>query len=392
MRQLLFFVLFFLKISILSQSNFPIVAFGGVKTGKVSDFQNFKKAGFNISLDVYDSTSSMLQNLDAADKASIKLFIYSDSLMLHPEKVINKIKNHPAFYGTFVADEPPVKDFPMISWRIEGIKEFDKKGKFYVNLFPNYASNDQLDTHSYADYLAKFVKTVPIEFISFDYYPIKNNSIDFSWYKNLEDIRNLAKSLNKPFWGFANSTIFQAYKQPTLAGLKLQQFGNLLYGAKGIQYFTYWTVDKEYRLKNNFQYSIVYEDGTPTPTYDLVKKLNMQIHNLAWIFANGDVKKVYHDGNIIPKGTTKLKNLPNDFSLFNETNQSVLISYLETAQDKFVIVQNKSLTNSISFVYQPIKSIEIVNSQTGVSSYISAKKRTSIILPGDILIFKSIIK
>lgn len=389
MRLLFFVITFFLSCILKAQSDFPIMAFSGVKTGKVSDFKNFKNAGFNISLDVYDSTSSMLQNLDAAEKASVKLFIYSDSLMLHPQKVINKIKNHPAFYGTYIADEPPVNNFPMLSWRISGIKEFDKKGKFYVNLFPNYASKEQLNASSYAEYLEKFVKTVPVDFISFDYYPIKNNTVDVAWYKNLEDIRNLSINANKPFWAFANSTVFQDYKQPTLAGLKLQQFGNLLYGAKCLQYFIYWTLDDDYRSKNNFQYSIVYEDGTPTPSYDLVKSVNNQIHNLAWIFLNGEVKNVFHDGRVIPNGTTKLNALPSNFSLFNETNQSVLVSYLETPLNNFVIVQNKSITDTISFVYNPTKSIQIVDSQTGVSSYISSQKRSNTILPGDILIFKS---
>ncbi|ROI07152.1 hypothetical protein EGH90_07200 [Kaistella haifensis] len=385
---------FFLLVTILlsyqlkSQSDFPIMAFHGVETAKVEDFETFKNAGFNISLSVYHSTEKMLKNLDAANKASVKLFVYSDSLVVYPKQVINKIKDHPAFYGSFISDEPTAEHFPMLRWRILGIKEYDKKRAFYVNLLPNYASKEQLGTDSYMDYLEKFLQTVPVEFFSFDYYPIKNNKVEASWYQNLENIRDVSIKYNKPFWGYANSTVFHDYKQPTLGGLKLQQFGNLLYGAKGLQYFTYWTLEKEYRVKNNFQYSIVDEDARPTPTYDLVKKVNTQIHNLSWIFLDATVNKVYHDGKAYPIGTRKLTYLPPNFSKFNTTKESILVSYLESPLNNFVIVQNKDLVNSISLSFKPSVKMQIVNSETGISSYISTKETSSVILPGDILIFK----
>lgn len=370
-----------------SQENFPIMAFHGVQSGKVKDFAKFKEAGFNINLNVYYSTSDIIRDLKAAEKAGVKLFVYSDSLMLEPEKIIMRIKDYPAFYGTYIADEPSVNQFSMLGWRIQGIKNFDKNGKFYINLFPNYASNEQLGIDSYLNYLQKFASEVKSDFISFDYYPIRKNKVDLAWYKNLEDIRNVSKSIKKPFWGFANSTIFGPFGQPTLAGLKLQQFGNLLYGAKGLQYFTYWTLEEDFRQKNDFKYSIVYEDGSPTPTYNLVKTLNFQIRNLTWIFANGTVTDIYHDGPNIPTGTMQLSLLPDNFKVFNKTNASILISMLQTSDKKYIIVQNKSITDSIAFIYKVNSGVRIIDSQTGVEKSISTDQSSSTILPGDILIF-----
>lgn len=370
-----------------SQENFPILAFHGVQSGKVEDFVAFKNAGFNISLSVYQSTADIIRDLKAAEKAGVKLFIYSDSLMLQPQNIINRIKDYPAFYGSYIADEPSVDQFPMLKWRIEGIRKFDKKGKFYVNLFPSYASTEQLGTSSYLTYLQKFALEVKSDFISFDYYPIKNNEVNIAWYKNLEDIRKISLKINKPFWGFANSTIFGQYSQPTLGGLKLQQFGNLLYGAKGLQYFTYWTLNEDYRRKNDFQFSIVYEDGKPTPTYNLVKNVNTQIQNISWIFGNGNVTGVYHDGITIPPGTEALNFLPENFKVFNKTKESVLVSLLETSNQKFVIIQNKSIKDAISFTYKVAKGIKIVDSQKGTTINASTNQSSTSILPGDILIF-----
>ena len=370
-----------------SQEEFPIVAFHGVQSDKVQDFANFKDAGFNISLNVYHTTEEAIRNLNAAQKAGVKLFIHSDSLVKEPKKFLDRIKDHAAFYGTYISDEPSAIQFPMLQRRIDEIGKIDKKGKFYINLFPSYASNKQLGTNSYLDYLQKFSLEVNSGFISFDYYPVKNNEVDVAWYKNLEDIRNISRTIKKPFWGFANSTIFGPFGQPTLAGLKLQQFGNLLYGAKGLQYFTYWTLGEDFRQKNDFRYSIVYEDGSPTPTYNLVKTLNFQIRNLTWIFENGTVTNIYHDGPSIPMGTKQLTFLPENFKVFNKTNASILISMIHTSDKKYIIVQNKSIIDSIAFTYKVNAGIRIIDSQNGVERIISTDQSSSNILPGDILIF-----
>lgn len=387
MFRFILIIFFFISSYVYTQVQLPILAFSGVTTGNAKDFVTLKNAGFNISLDVYHTTKDAIRNLNAAEKSGVKLFIYSDSLMLKPDKVINQIKDHPAFYGSYVSDEPPVEHFAMIKWRIEGIKEFDKKGRFYINLLPNLASNKQLGTVSYQDYLQKFVEVVQPDFISFDYYPIKNDKVDAAWYNNLEDIRKVSLQINKPFWGFANSTVFGPHSQPTLAGLKLQQFGNLLYGAKGLQYFTYWTQNQDFRIKNNFQHSIVYEDGRPTPTYNLVKQVNAQIRILQRIFVNGTVKNVYHDGSCIPQGTNILKNLPENFSGFNSSKQSVLVSFIESAKKRFLIVQNKNIDKSISFKYKLKSAMNIVDNRTGAEKKIYVNVNSANILPGDILIF-----
>lgn len=381
----LFFI--FYSTLIYGQAQLPIFAFHGVQSGKVEDFKTLKKAGFNISLKIHNNTKDVLKELDAANMAGIRLFIYTDSLMLQPKHVVARFKNHPALYGYYVADEPPVKDFPMLNWRIQNIKDLDEKAKFYVNLYPNYASNESLGASSYDDYLNTFVKTVGIDFISFDYYPIRNNLVDKNWYNNLESIRKVSLESKKDFWGYANSTIFGEYKKPTLAGLRLQQFSNLLYGAKGLQYFTYWTLDKDFRSKNNFDYSIVYENGNPTPTYELVKALNAQIQTLAWIFLTGKVNNVYHDGTVIPLGTLRLLEIPNMFTSFNITKENILVSNLSTPKNEIIIIQNKDIEKEINFKYKAKNGVKIVNSNTSKLESISTKENTTSILPGNILIF-----
>lgn len=388
MQKVILFLLFHILLPLHAQEPFPILAFHGVQSGKVEDFIKLKDAGFNINLGVYHSTRDAIRDLNAADKAGVKLFIYSDSLMLHPSKIINRIKDHSAFYGTYLADEPSAKQFPMLKWRIANIREYDKRGKFYVNLFPNHASVQQLGIGTYQLYLEKFVSEVPVDFISFDNYPVQKNQIDPLWYKNLEEIRELSLKSKKPFWGFANSTVFGNQAHPTLAGLKLQQFGNLLYGAKGLQYFGYWTLDKSFRAKNNFKHSVVYEDGTPTPTYDLVKAVNHQIKNLAWIFTEGTVQNVYHHGKDIPPGTYPLLTSLPAFDVFNPQNHPILVSNLRSMAGNFVIVQNKNIKSPITLAYRLNRKAAIINNITGLPENTSLSLKYVNILPGDVLIFQ----
>ncbi len=106
-----------------------------------------------------------------------------------------------------------------------------------------------------------------------------NNKIHNKWYENLEQIRHYSILKNKNFWAFANATVFDLYSQPTIASLKLQMYSNLLYGAQGLQYFTYWTLDDDNWKKNKFGHAIVDSRGNSTVTYSIVQKQIMTYKN-----------------------------------------------------------------------------------------------------------------
>lgn len=75
-------------------------------------------------------------------------------------------------------------------------------------------------------------------------------------------------------------------------------FSNLLYGAQGLQYFTYWTLDDENWKKNEFKHSIVDSRGNPTVTYSIVQKTNNDIQKYAGVFLGSTVDSVFHTGEI----------------------------------------------------------------------------------------------
>jgi len=393
-KQVIFILLVFFNSFMLSQHKieFPIAAFHGVPPGQYStkeQFETMRKAGINIGYTLFNNNTEALKALDAAQAGGVKLIIRVESLFSDTRETVELFKNHPALYGYCLWDEPAINQFNDLAKKAKEIKQYDPKHIIYINLFPNYVPKDALNGYTYRDYLTKFLQTVPVQFLSFDHYPLVDNKIRGEWYENLETVKDVTREMNINFWAFANSTIHYNYLKPTLEGIKLQQFGNLLYGAQGIQYFTYWTLTYEYNwIKEKYGYSIVDDRGNPTPTYDIVKKVNEQVQRLAWVFSGAKSDAVFHTGREIPMGTKKLTSIPQPFKTFSTQNKNALVSLMSKGKKKFIIIQNKSLTDHLNFQYQLTKAIYKVNNISGNSVPVNSfKKNNDIILPGDILIF-----
>ncbi|REC49594.1 hypothetical protein DRF67_03760 [Chryseobacterium pennipullorum] len=369
----------------------PIIGYMGVPEQNISvdNYKVMKDAGFSISLMNFSNLNNAINALDTAQKAGIQLILFFPQLHSEPQINIPKIKNHPALYGYFIGDEPFPSDFNNFLKYIDIIKTYDDSHKFYINLNPMYAPKERFDGVNYEDYISQAINKLPFSFVSFDHYPLVGNKIRKEFYENLEIINRQSQKYNKPFWAFACSTIHFDYLKPELAGLKLQQFGNLVYGAQGLQYFTYWTMTSDPNwIKDNYSYSIVDDKGQPTSTYNIVKIINEQVQRLAWVFAGAKSDAVFHTGNNIPAGTKKLTSLPKHFSSFSTKGQDALIAYMSNGAKEFIIIQNKSLSQDLNLTYKLNFSLEKVENKSGkITTLFSKRKYNDIILPGDILIF-----
>lgn len=372
------------------QKFFPIIAFQGIpeNVNEASHFKKLKDAGFNVNLNMYSNFQSAIKMLELGEKMDVKIILSIPEIKSNPTEAAKILKSYPSFFAYYIEDEPNTSRFKPLSEIVSHIRALDNKHFTYINLFPNYATNDVLNADSYESYVEEYLSNVNTNLISFDHYSVVNNTIRPQFYENLEIIRTQSQKFNKPFWGFACTAIHFAYRQPTLASLKLQQFGNILYGAQGIQYYTYWTVNNLHWKQNNYSYAIVDETGNPTPTYDIVKKVNHQIQKLSWVFSGAKSDAVYHMGSELPTGTTKLTFVPKHFKLFSSFGENILIALMSNDKNKFIIVQNKSLNNNLSFEYQLKMPLKKIDNNSGQAKKLSvSKKYKDTILPGDILIF-----
>lgn len=367
----------------------PIVAWYGIPGDEVSveRFKELKEAGFTINFRSFDNAGQVAEGLEAAQKAGIKLIISCPELHDEAEKTVRRFKNHPAVAGYFLRDEPVVADFPGLAAWAKKIQSVDSKKFCYLNLFPTGGEQhlNALGVKSYKEYVTRFNEEVPLQFLSFDHYPVLgNNVLKEEWYENLEDFSEVARNAGKDFWAFALATKHGPYPLPTKAALRLQLYSDLAYGAQGLQYFTYWTPSGDSFY--DYQFGPIGLDGKRTEIYDLVKGMNAEIYNIAGIFKGAKVLSVRHTGTKIPRGTVRLTTLPENVKVLDTHGAGAVISVLENKGKKFLVIVNRHLADTMELTFYAAPSVKRVLKD---GSLVSADTYTSTLRvdPGDILIY-----
>ncbi|MGJ7024620.1 beta-galactosidase [Petrimonas sulfuriphila] len=340
----------------------PVVAWWGIpeKYTSVERFKEAKDAGFNLHFTRYSNADSLQKALDAAHTAGIKLLISCPELLNDTKRTVTRFMNHPANGGYFIWDEPSTSVIPRFKEVVNSIRKVDTAHFCYLNLLPTFTGSlpELSGAETYEIYLNRWITELDLDFISFDHYPIlETNTIRFDWYRNLEIIKETALQTKKTFWAFAMATAHLIYPVPDINQLRLQMYSNLAYGAKGIQYFTYWTPSEA-----NFREGAIERDGTRTKTYDIIKKLNDEINSISYIYHTSQVLDVLHYGKNIPDGTKELKMLPAQVKKLNIRGGNALISFLKNNTNSYIMIQNTNLLSDIgvNITFDPGKKTNII--------------------------------
>lgn len=286
----------------------PILAWSGPPANETNAerYRELADAGFTHNYSGFANADAMEKALDVARAVGIKQFISIPELQTNPEKIAERFKGHPALAGYYLRDEPNAADFPALAAWTKRIQSIDAAHPCYINLFPNYANSGQLGSATYQEHLDRFIKEVPVPWLSFDHYPVVGKSVRGEWYENLELVSAAAKSARKPFWAFALAVAHDPYPIAEIEHLRLQVFSNLAYGAQGIQYFTYWTSESPHW---NFHQAPIDTKGKRTVVYDRVKQVNAEIRALSQAFLSAEVLRVGHTGDL-PRGTRAYEPVP----------------------------------------------------------------------------------
>lgn len=362
------------------RAEIPIVAFGSIpiEQSTAKRFDEFREAGFDISIHPFwgSSVNDILRVLDEAQKSGVRLLVGSNLLYSDYWKLISAIKNHPALYGYYLRDEPMQSDIDVLSRVHNNIRAADQSHICYLNLLPNYG----LST-SYEQYL-RLASEMSLSVISFDHYPITTSGIRTTWYENLELIRQESKRTNTPFWAFVLSTPHYHYPQPTLASLRLQIYSNLAYGARAIQYFTYWTPEPYDRY--DFHDGPIDNAGNRTRNYDLVRNMNLELRKILPLFDKAKISSVYHIGDI-PYGTKRIKRTPANIRKIKIAGAlGAIVSTMNTIDYTYMVLVNKDLNNTLRVDMSFRKGVvEITKDLTERDV-----KDVYYVSPGDLLIFR----
>lgn len=329
--------------------------------------QELRQAGFNLAGFVPPD------GLDAVAAAGLKAIVSdpstnvgdSEAALSEPEiaqrvkALTDRVGGHPAVFGYYLRDEPGPQIFPGLARWSAAFRAAAPSAWPYINLLPNYASDRQLGG-DYEQYVERFVTTVNPPFLSYDNYPVmEDGSLRESYFENLEVIRAAALRHNVPFWSIILSNAHYDYAEPTQASLNLQAYAALAYGARGISYYTYFTPPV-----GNYRLGPIDQLGSKTPTWDLVRRLNLLLLKMAPTYIQLTSVNVFHHPKV-PHGAHGLRSSP--FLVDLSGGNLLAGEFVGPGGRPAVLVVNKDLRRSTSFGvrFKLAGPVWMVNSYTG---------------------------
>ncbi len=256
--------------------------------------------------------------------------------------VVDRVAKHPAAFGYYLRDEPSAVIYSGLARWAEAYRRAAPGTRPYVNLFPNYASADQMGVKTYEEYVESFVGIVKPPFISYDHYALmEDGSLRHGYFQNLETIRAVALRHKLPFWNIVLSNAHFAYAEPTEAGLRFQAYTTLAYGGRGVSYYTYFTPKG-----SNYRLAPIDTFGDKTPTWHMLRRVNLQLQNLAPMFCRLRSVHVFHHPDV-PSGCAGA--VTSRF-LDQVAGGSLVVGEFEGPEGlPWVLIVNKSLIRSTSY-------------------------------------------
>jgi hypothetical protein len=338
--------------------NFAIMAWGDAPSD-VAQLRGMRDAGLNIA------GFCRAEDLDTIRDAEMACFVSDpriggyDWQSLPPDGEIrarigslaHQIGANPAAIGFFLRDEPHASLMPGLA-HVANLARERMPGMWpYVNLFPYRVSSERLGTDTYDKYVRMLVDTIGQPFLSYDNYSLVGGEMLDYFYTNLEIVRRLSIETKTPFWNCILANAHFNYMEPSDATFHLQVYATLAYGGRGIQYFTYFAPGV-----GNYRLAAIDQFGNRTPTWERLRRINLEIAALAPTILNLRSTGVFHYPDVPdqakPLSTSKLVRSIEMTQLFMKPPVAVrfLVGEFEDGEARpYVMIVNKDLNNSFQF-------------------------------------------
>jgi hypothetical protein len=376
------------KTNRLSPEEFVILPWGWT-AGDSTIFKDIYDCGFNLAGFVSSG------DLEKVSKAGLKAILSETSthvgdaesalsegeIIKRVNELALKTSENSAVFGYYLRDEPGTSVFAGLKRWKDAWAKASPRALAYINLFPNYASNDkQLQAESYEDYLEKYVSAVKPSFISYDNYSLMaDGSIRKGYFENLGAVRAIALKNNILFWNIVLSNSHFNYADPSYQGLCFQLYTTLAYGGRGISYFTYFAPKV-----GNYRYAPIDQFGNKTSTWFLLQNVNLQMHAIGKVYIKLKSINVFH----YPEMEECKGGLESSRFLSSLKGENLLVGEFEDeSRIPYIIVVNKSLvkSQSIDLSFKEKGTIFQINNYTGEAEQWSGENNW--IAPGQGRIF-----
>jgi len=278
----------------------------------------------------------------------------------------------PIVLGLYLNDEPDTGQLKGIAQVTAQLKAIAPAAQPFVNLFP-YREFKVEVYDDYESYTRMLVDEASQPSISFDNYALSYAGLGDDYFNNLEIVRRVALEKNLPFYACIQSVAHFGYLVPNDATLSLQAFTAVAYGARGIEYFTFYTPER-----GNYRDGPIDPFGRRTSTYGSLQRVNSQIAALAPTLVRLRSTGVYHYPDTPRRGEALVKSRWVKSVSMNKDEDgfvppSVAARFLvgefadETARP-YVMLVNKDLTYSFQFEIEyrePVRRAWRMNPYTG---------------------------
>lgn len=338
--------------------DFAVMAWGSSPSDP-DQLRGMKEAGLNISGFCNPA------DLDKVRAAGLTCFVRdawigshtppnapSDSeIREHFAQLKGEIGDNPSALGVFLRDEPSATMMPGLGKLAAALHNAMPDKWPYINLFPYRVSPDRLGTRDYDSYVTMLVKTIGQPFLSYDNYSLVNGEMLDSFYTNLEIVRRLSLKTKTRFWNCILANSHFNYMEPSDATFNLQVYSTMAYGGRGIQYFTYFAP-----TIGNYRLAAVDQFGNRTPTWDMLRRINNQIHMLAPTLVRLRSTGVYHYPDVPdqaqPLSASKLIDsveLTQRYVRPPDGGRILIGEFEDDNQRPYFMIVNKDLKNSFEF-------------------------------------------
>ena len=347
----------------LSPDEFVLMPWGWTPGNKKA-LQDIKECGFNVAGFVAPKHVKLCKSVgiscmvdDPRISQNIPRTDISDAEMLKlVTDAVRPFKGNSAVYGYHLIDEPSNGLFPALRRWKDTIAKVDPKTVSYINLLPVGANLDGIAMYE------EFANVVKPTFLSYDHYTLHDDgNMGDSFYTNLETMRKVAMKHNLPFWNIVLSNSHFRYADVTVGGMSVQVYSSLAYGVRGLSYFTYFAP-----LLDNYRNAPVDQFLNKTPSWDIIRSLNLQIHQLAPTYLKLKSVNVFHNDKV----PTGCKGLDSSKYLADVSGGDFLVGeFVGPKGEPFVMMVNKSITKSTNghFVFKDKGTVMQTNAFTGVT-------------------------
>ncbi len=371
--------------TILAGDRYPIGIWGPPPPNQTTTkrYQEIAAAGFNfvmggngVTNDTYNPTA-----LKAAEANNLRYvlrdsrlgsYIHNYASYSDPEaKVRTRIDELLQSYGGYQAlaglnlyDEPSTDLFRILRYAGDYLQTKNSKQLPWVNLYGYTTDSNLTGVSSYEEYLRLYLdpdpdpdtaKHDPVSpFLSFDHYPLVSDfpTITKRYFESWALVRKYSLQAGIPSWGFIQSVDFKwtdnrylPRRRPNEAELFWQVNVSLAYGAKGLQYFTYWTPNSTDSVK--YGEALVTVNGQLTPLYTYATRVNSYLKVVGKALLPLTSESVVHAGeDPLPRGTTGFS--PDNYLQSTSGKPVILGKFYKSAADaeRYLLVVNRSFSSS----------------------------------------------